>query len=176
MSLPLGPPAPPIPAETPGRVSLHGRYTSLVPTSPAHSESLFKHLGGEHNFPRWTYMLQGGLTDPKAFEERTKAWGESNDPLFFTVLMGPESDPASEPAGVASFMNIVPDHLRIEIGSIILSEKLGRTRAATEAFFLMIKHAFDIGYHRLEWKANNLNKPSHSAAERLGFTFEGVFR
>ncbi len=77
----------------------------------------------------------------------------------------------------APYLNIVPGHLRVEIGSIILGERLARTRAATEAFFLMIKHAFeDLGYHRVEWKANHLNKPSCSAAARLGFVFEGIFR
>lgn len=176
MDPPVGPPAPATPATTPARVSLHGRYTSLVPVLPAHSESLFKHLGGEHNQRRWTYLNNEGPLDLDACKKLTQKWIQSEDPLFFTVLTRPASDPASEPAGVASYMNIVPDHLRIEIGSIILGEKLGRTRAATEAFFLMIQHAFELGYHRVEWKANNLNKPSLAAAARLGFVFEGVFR
>lgn len=76
-----------------------------------------------------------------------------------------------------TYLNIVPGQRRVEIGSIILGEKLKQTKAATEAFFLLIAHAFEeLGYLRVEWKANNLNKPSLSAAERLGFVFEGVFR
>ncbi|KAL2110430.1 hypothetical protein VUR80DRAFT_8120 [Thermomyces stellatus] len=176
MDLPAGALAPATPAAVPARVSLHGRYTSVVPLLPAHAESLFKHLGGEHNSARWKYMLEGGLPDLEACAERTRAWSGTTDPLYFAVLTGPAADPASEPAGAASYMNIVPGHLRLEIGGIILGEKLGRTRAATEAFFLMIQNAFELGYHRVEWKANNLNKPSLSAAERLGFIFEGVFR
>lgn len=176
MDVPVGPPAPPTPAQSPGRVAQHGRYTSLIPTTPDHSASLFKHLGGEANRARWKYVPNYGPSDAAECEERTQKWSESADPYFFTVLTGPESDPASEPAGVITYLNIVPGHLRIEIGHIILGEKLSRTRASTEAFFLMIRNAFEMGYHRVEWKANNLNKPSLSAAERLGFMFEGVFR
>ena len=31
-------------------------------------------------------------------------------------------------------------------------------------------------FRRSEWKCNNLNEPSKRAAQRLGLTFEGVFR
>ena len=176
MDIPAGAPAPPTPAERPAHAPLHGRYTSILPVSTTHADSFYRNLGGEENYHRWQYMTVGGLPDLKATEERVRGWTESSDPLMFTVLSGPASDPASEPAGALSYYNIVPDHLRIEIGFIIMSAKLRRTRAATEAFFLVIKHAFDLGYHRVEWKANNLNKPSLAAAERLGFVPEGVFR
>ena len=63
----------------------------------------------------------------------------------------------------------------IEIGHIWLGATLRRTTAATEAMYLLARHAFDdLGYRRLEWKCNALNAASCRAAERLGFTFEGV--
>jgi RimJ/RimL family protein N-acetyltransferase len=40
----------------------------------------------------------------------------------------------------------------------------------------MAGHAFDLGYRRYEWKCNFGNLASKRAAERFGFTFEGVFR
>jgi RimJ/RimL family protein N-acetyltransferase len=40
----------------------------------------------------------------------------------------------------------------------------------------MLRESFDLGYRRVEWKCNALNRRSRFAAERLGFTFEGVFR
>ena len=49
-------------------------------------------------------------------------------------------------------------------------------RAATEAMYLMMREAFALGYRRYEWKCDALNAPSRAAAERLGFTFEGIFR
>ncbi|MFJ8438593.1 GNAT family N-acetyltransferase [Kitasatospora griseola] len=45
------------------------------------------------------------------------------------------------------------------------------------ALFLLMSYAFDeLGYRRYEWKCDTLNAPSHGAALRLGFAFEGVFR
>ena len=64
----------------------------------------------------------------------------------------------------------------IEVGAVMFSPRLQRRPAATEAMFLMMKRAFEAGYRRYEWKCHALNAASRAAAERLGFTFEGVFR
>ena len=57
------------------------------------------------------------------------------------------------------------------------SMDLQRRPGATEAMALLAAYAFDgLGNRRYEWKCNALNAPSRAAAERLGFTFEGVFR
>ena len=43
--------------------------------------------------------------------------------------------------------------------------------------YLMMRHVFDdLGYRRYEWKCDSRNAPSVSAARRLGFRFEGIFR
>ena len=74
-------------------------------------------------------------------------------------------------------MRINPTHGVIEVGNVLFSPALQRTRAATEAMYLMARHAFeDLGYRRYEWKCNAQNDPSRRAAQRLGFTFEGIFR
>ncbi|KAH8807514.1 acyl-CoA N-acyltransferase [Xylogone sp. PMI_703] len=177
MERPVGPPAPTTPAMAPSRSPLHGQYTSLIPLQPEHSKSIFQHLGGEHNSHHWTYMFYSGFSDQEQCRDLIQQWSESSDPLYFAVLSGPETDPASEPAGLVSYLSIVPGHRRIEMGHIILGDQLKQTKAATESFFIMLKYAFeDLGYHRMEWKADNLNKPSLSAALRLGFTHEGIFR
>ena len=81
-----------------------------------------------------------------------------------------------QPLGIVSYLSIVPEHGVIEIGNIWFGPELQRTPAATEAIFLLAKHAFDdLGYRRLEWKCNALNEPSRRAATRFGFEFEGVF-
>ncbi|KAH6989118.1 acyl-CoA N-acyltransferase [Ilyonectria sp. MPI-CAGE-AT-0026] len=176
MSLPVGPLVSGT-STKPSKVALHGRYISLVPLQPSHAVANFKHLGGEENAQSWTHMFGGPYLDTKEWQETIDKWSASTDPLYFTVLSGPESDPTSEPVGLMTYMSIFPDHRRIEIGSIILGKVLQQTRGATEAFYLILKHAFeDLNYLRVEWKANNLNKPSLSAAERLGFVFEGIFR
>jgi len=121
----------------------------------------------------WTYLFDGPFADPTSFEERLKAMAKSDDPLFFAII-----DSRDERAvGYASYMRIEPMHRVIEIGSILFVPALQRTAGATEAMYLMAKHAFDdLGYRRYEWKCNSLNAPSRRAAIRLGFTFEGIFR
>jgi len=85
--------------------------------------------------------------------------------------------PGERPLGQAAYLRIVPDHGSIEIGNIWFGPPLQRTTAATEAIYLLARHAFDdLGYRRLEWKCNALNAASRRAAERFGFTFEGIFR
>jgi RimJ/RimL family protein N-acetyltransferase len=79
--------------------------------------------------------------------------------------------------GRLTFMRIDGVHGVIETGSILFGPELARTPGATEAIYLQARHAFeDLGYRRFEWKCNALNEPSRRAAERFGFTFEGVFR
>ncbi|KAM5366807.1 hypothetical protein ACJZ2D_010347 [Fusarium nematophilum] len=174
---PIGPPAPPGSASLPSKTTLNGQNTALAPLDKAHTSALWKHLGGYDKGHLWTYMLSGPFLIEKEWSDYINKGAESTDPYVYTIFSGPCSDPDAEPAGMMSFMNITPGQRRIEIGSIILSEQLQRTCAATESFYLILKYAFEnLGYLRVEWKANRLNKPSLSAAARLGFVFEGIFR
>ena len=78
--------------------------------------------------------------------------------------------------GVASYMRIDAANGAIEVGHINYSPPLQRTRAATEAMYLMMQRVFELGYRRYEWKCDSLNAASRAAAQRLGFSYEGVFR
>ena len=80
-------------------------------------------------------------------------------------------------AGTTSFRAFRPDDLVIEIGAVAFSPRFQRTPVNTAATRLLLSHAFDVlGCLRVEWKCNARNGPSRAAAERLGFTFEGIFR
>jgi len=101
--------------------------------------------------------------------------------MIETIASTPESMPLAiavndRPVGFACFMRIEPTLGVVEIGSIALAPVLQRTTAATEALHLMIGNVFDLGYRRCEWKCDDLNAPSRTAAIRLGFTYEGTFR
>jgi RimJ/RimL family protein N-acetyltransferase len=127
--------------------------------------------GADRNL--WDFLGYGPFAD----EAELAAWIRSNaggdDPLFFAIV-----DAATgEPRGVASYLRIEPEHGVIEIGHIWFGAALQRTPAATEAIYLLARQAFDdLGYRRLEWKTDARNERSRRAAERFGFTFEGVFR
>jgi RimJ/RimL family protein N-acetyltransferase len=163
------------PARAPNRESLIGATVRLDPLNPdRHARSLYKasHDAGAAE-PLFRYLPYGpfvGFDDFKAWLDQCAA---SKDPLFFTIV----DDKSGSPQGMAAFMRMAQEHGVIEIGHIWFAPALQRTRSATEAIYLMARHAFDgLGYRRLEWKCDALNEPSRRAAERFGFTFEGVFR
>ena len=95
------------------------------------------------------------------------------DDTFFFAIKNLES---GNWEGVASYIRMAPEAGPIEVGHINYSPALQRTRAATEAMYLMMAWAFDAGYRRYEWKCNALNMALRRAAQRLGFSSEGVFR
>ena len=151
------------------RAPLRGRLVSLVPIDPARdAERLF----AVSRPPEiWRYMFDGPYGDAAELRAALERNAGSDDPFFYTVLRD------DDPQGIVSYLRITPEHGVIEIGNIWFGSPLRRTPAATEAIYLLARHAFDqLGYRRLEWKCNALNGPSRRAAERFGFTFEGVFR
>jgi RimJ/RimL family protein N-acetyltransferase len=97
----------------------------------------------------------------------------SADPLFFTVI----DNRTGKIAGRQTLMRIDAANGVIEIGNIYWGPLISRQPAATEAHFLFMEYIFDtLGYRRWEWKCNNANAPSKRAADRFGFSFEGIFR
>jgi RimJ/RimL family protein N-acetyltransferase len=160
------------PARPPQRIPLEGASVRLEPVDPArHSRALFSAADGAPAI--WDYLAYGPFENQEVFTEWLEGRASSRDPLFYAVV-----DRATGLArGMASYMRIVPEHGVIEIGHIWFAPVLQRTRQATEAIFVLARHAFDeLGYRRLEWKCDSLNLPSRRAAERFGFVFEGVFR
>ena len=172
---PLGEPltwtAPP----RPQAVTLRGRHVLLRPVDPAADAGA---LYAESHPPAadpglWTYLWDGPYRDAAEVEAALLARRTSEDPLAFTIVRLPEE----RPAGMAAYLRITPEHGVIEIGSIWFGASLRRTAGATEVIYLLAAHVFDeLGYRRLEWKCDALNAPSRRAADRFGFTFEGVFR
>lgn len=162
-------------AQPPRREVLSGRYCRLEPVDPPrHAADLFELSHGPQGDPAiWIYMGYGPFADFAGFQTWLVERAASNDPLFFTVI-----DLATGRAtGVASFLRMVPADGVIETGHIWYTPIMQRTRAATEAIFLMARYAFDtLGNRRFEWKCNARNAPSQRAARRFGFTFEGIFR
>jgi RimJ/RimL family protein N-acetyltransferase len=175
IDLPLGEELDWEPVPRPARVSLRGAHILVRPVD-AESDAvpLFSLSHPPDGDPAiWTYLLDGPYESPDHLRQML-TWGETSvDPLYFTLV--PTGD--ERPLGTASYMRITPEQGVIEIGHIWFGAPLQRTTAATEAIYLLLRHAFDdLGYRRVEWKCNALNAASRRAAERFGFTFEGVFR
>ena len=150
-----------------------GRTCRVEPLDPArHGAQLHAANRLDADGRNWTYLPYG----PFATEDDYLGWlngvAAASDPMFHTIV-----DLASgEAVGVASYLRIDPAAGSIEVGHINYSPKLQRTVAATEAMYLMMQRAFDLGYRRYEWKCHALNAPSRAAAQRFGFSYEGIFR
>lgn len=157
----------------PQRVVIQGRHARLEPLGPQHAADLWHAVTLPGGRERFAYLFDYPPQDEAEMTRRLAAAEGSDDPLAYAVV-----DRASGRAlGRQSLMRIVPEHGVIEIGSIYWGPEMARTRLATEALYLHARYVFDtLGYRRFEWKCNNHNLPSKVAAQRFGFSFEGVFR
>jgi RimJ/RimL family protein N-acetyltransferase len=160
------------PPAVPPRETMEGRYCRLEPLSSAHAAQLYAANALDRDGGMWTYMSHGPFETVESYLAWVDDVSTKADPLFFAIV----DKTSGKPLGVASYMRIDPKAGSIEVGSIAYSPLLQRSRAATEAMFLMMQQAFGLGYRRYEWKCNALNAPSRAAAQRLGFSYEGVFR
>lgn len=171
---PVGFPSPSwTPPPKPPREPLAGRFCRLEPLDPErHAAALFaaNTAGGEAK--EWTYLPYGPFLTLADYRAWMNASCLGDDPLFFAIIDVADK----QPGGVASYLRIAPESGSIEVGHIHYSPRLQRTPAATEAMYLLMKRAFELGYRRYEWKCDALNSPSRAAAQRLGFSFEGIFR
>lgn len=159
----------------PQREPLEGRFVVLRPIDPeADAEALHAGSHGDAGTEGlWTYMPYGPFDGVPAMRRWLNGCATSEDPLFFAV----EDRRRSMAVGMVSFLNIVPEMRRLELGHIWYSPAVQRSKVNTESVYLMLREVFDrLGYRRAEWKCDALNARSRMAALRLGFRFEGIFR
>jgi RimJ/RimL family protein N-acetyltransferase len=169
--LPVGPSVDTREAAKPGKVTLAGRHAILERLNAArHGPALWDEFKGRDEL--WTYSSQGPFADGAAFTAWLTQRAALEDPFYFTIL-----NRNGRALGVATLMEIRPAMRVIEVGHIVYGPRLQHSTLATEAQFLLARYAFEtLGYRRYEWKCDALNVASRRAAERLGFTLEGVFR
>lgn len=161
------------PRPAPDQRELPGRFVHLAPLDSAHhGDDLWAALQGPDP-ALWDYLPYGPFNERAEFDTWLAGNASSRDPLFYAVL-----DNASGKAlGLFSYLRITPLDGCIEIGHVAFGAAMQRTPGATEAVYLLARHAFDdLGYRRLEWKCDAANARSMRAAARFGFTAEGLFR
>lgn len=151
-----------------------GRWCRVEPLDiERHAAQLYEANRDDPEGRNWTYLSSEPPADLDAYRAWLAKMTAAADPQFHAIV----DAQSGNAVGVAAFLRIDPANGVIEVGHINYSPRLQRTIAATEAMALMMRRAFDeLGYRRYEWKCDSLNSPSRSAAQRLGFTFEGIFR
>jgi RimJ/RimL family protein N-acetyltransferase len=159
------------PPARPQPVTLEGRYCRIEPLAERHAADLHAANAKDAAGGNWTYLGYGPFSNVDEYRRWLVTSCLGDDPMFFAVV-----DRHAGPAGVASYLRIQPESGSIEVGHINFSPLLQRARGATESMYLMMKYAFGLGYRRYEWKCDALNARSRAAAQRLGFSFEGIFR
>jgi RimJ/RimL family protein N-acetyltransferase len=160
--------APPV---TPVGAPLRGNYVALEPLdADVHAADLHRAFSGHDNL--WDYMPYGPFASAAAYHRWAKEMAAQEDPLFYVL----RNLTTGHCGGVASYLRIAPTAGSIEVGHICISPELQNSAAATEAMFLMMQWAFEAGYRRYEWKCNAANLASRRAAQRFGFSYEGIFR
>ncbi|NKE46807.1 GNAT family N-acetyltransferase [Roseomonas frigidaquae] len=170
---PLGVPVDATPRPLPARVPHRGHAVTLEPLAVRHAAELWEAAQADVDGAGWAYLGYGPFADASAMQRHVAAFASQHDPMAWAVR--PHSSGAV--SGWLTLMEIQPANTAIELGHIWFSPRLQRTRAATEAMFLLMRHAMDdLGYRRLVWKCNALNAPSRRAAVRLGFIHEGELR
>jgi RimJ/RimL family protein N-acetyltransferase len=157
------------PPPFPEAVALSGAYAILEPLEGEHASDLYPTLAAAED-SLWTYMAIGPFRTESEMRSSLETLIGLPDWVPYLVRVD------GKPEGFLSYLRIDPSGGVIEIGSIVFAPSLQRTTAATEAIYLLLKRAFDLGYRRCEWKCDDLNEPSRRAAERFGFHYEGTFR
>ena len=172
---PLGPEVDATPRALPARVQIRGQYVVLEPLHRRHAAELWlaAKAGNPAADASWAYLGHGPFASSPEMAAFVAEFASQHDPMAWAIR--PISTGLA--SGWITLMDIQPRNAAIELGNIWFSTALQRTRAATEAMFLLLRLAADdLGYRRLLWKCHALNAPSRRAAERLGFAYEGTLR
>ncbi len=161
------------PPGRPSREPMVGRFCRVEALDPdRHAADLHAANSLDPQQRIWTYLPYGPFNTFDAYLEWMHGSCLGEDPLFHAII----DFGAEKAVGVASYLRIDPANGSIEVGHINYAPVLQRSPAATESMYLMMKRVFELGYRRYEWKCDALNGRSRAAAQRLGFSFEGIFR
>lgn len=152
---------------------LEGRVIRLEPLAYHHVADLFAHCADPDV---WRYLPT--LVPATEEEMRREVWSALaqrdaglREPFAVIEIA------SGRAIGSTSYLDIVPDESRLEIGWTFYSQEVWRTSVNTEAKYLLLAEAFDRrGCQRVSLKTDILNERSQHAIERIGGQREGVMR
>ena len=161
------------PCQKPSTTTMVGHYCRIEQLCSAkHGEDLWQAFSVDKEGRIWTYLPYGPFTEKAQLLKWIDSHKKSADPVFYAII----ETTSNQALGIASYLRIQPEVGVVEVGHINYSPALQQTTAATEAMYLMMKHVFELGYRRYEWKCDNQNQGSKKASKRLGFSYDGLFK
>jgi RimJ/RimL family protein N-acetyltransferase len=144
------------------RPRLEGKVVTLEPLTPDHADGLRAAAADERI---WRWMI---TTDVEAWI--AYALG-ATDMYLFAVLKD------RVVVGSTSYLNVVLEHRRLEIGNTWNNPSTWGTGVNTEAKYLLLRHAFEtLGMHRVEFKTDAKNERARAALAAIPSEFEGIHR
>ncbi|NNM51880.1 MAG: GNAT family N-acetyltransferase [Pseudomonadales bacterium] len=150
-----------------------GQYCVLEPLDvDQHARDLYQAHAEDAEAVDWTYLPYGPFDNFSDYLACLTGLSRDEHALFFAII----DSSRHQAVGLACFQRIEPATGVLEVAHVKFSPTLKKSPAATEAMYLMMRHAFATGYRRYEWKCDSCNQASRQAAQRLGFVFEGIFR
>ncbi len=163
---------PSLPRPDPNGAALTGATVRLERLDPSrHGRDLWRAVGATASL--WDMVPPGPFADEDAFRKWLTERAARTDQIQYALIDRIGTERAE---GLYLLINIDSAVGRLEMG-LMLGAKLSRAKAATEAFFLLGQYVFEtLGYRRLEWRCDTANEASMRAAQRFGFTLEGVLR
>lgn len=155
-----------------GQLVLQGSLVRLVPLALDHVDALCE-VGLDPSIWMWTPARVRDRDGMRAFVQEALDWQRAGTAVAFATTLRA----TAQVIGSTRFMNISPEHRRVEIGGTWIAPTWQRTRANTEAKYLMLRHAFE-EWHcmRVELKTHAENAKSRAAILRIGAVEEGTLR
>jgi RimJ/RimL family protein N-acetyltransferase len=162
------------PAHFPGPEPLIGKHAILERLTQNHFSDLWESIGSQADL--WIWWPDEPVSTAAEFDNYLNEFIKlSEDLVIYAVL--PLSGPNKGKALGLAFA-LSEDRLTNRVAELGLfyGPQLQRTRAGTEAVYLLGGLMFELNHRRLGWKTNSLNLRSMKAAERYGFVYEGTLR
>ena len=153
---------------------ISGRYVKLVDVAHGITDQaagqLWEAVSTEPDERCWTYLPYSAPQSQQSLKDSLQNLFGFKDSTHFLIEV------AGEVQGWVALLNLRLAHGAVEIGNVYFSHKMKQSRAATETIFLLLQQCLNNNFRRVEWKCDDCNEPSKTAALRFGFQYEGLFR
>lgn len=161
-------------ARPPAPVALPGRHVVLEPLRIDHVPALFAAQGGLETDWGWLPVsAPRSQAEMRLIVEQRLAQQAAGEAFLFVVLDGR----THRPVGWIAYLNIRVIDQRVDIGWHWIGGSLSGTNADVEMHLLLVQHAFnDLGFSRVQWKLDDLDRTGHNTMMQIGASREGLLR